>query len=287
MGRSRNERGNYAPFDDDYRGFEIRDDETARGPLILALAIGVLLVFGAVVWNTYRQGVRSNGAGIPSVIADAQPYKRTPEDRGGVAVPDTDKRFYDQMDASNRSEVPESAVADLDGASSDEFLQGGPPIELRPGVESGTDDGVDPENGMPNVVADQVRALANLDERPADDPADAVDVASVNPVPMPMAPRAILPSQSSSEFDFSAGGAFLVQIAAFRSEEAAEAAWRKASASRPDIYQGAEKHIQRADLGAKGVFYRLRVGAFAERSEAMDFCTALKSAGENCIVVTG
>jgi cell division septation protein DedD len=287
MGRSRNERGNYAPFDDDYRGFEIRDDETARGPLILALAIGVLLVFGAVVWNTYRQGVRSNGAGIPSVIADAQPYKRTPEDRGGVAVPGTDKRFYDQMDASNRPEVAGSAVADLDGASSDEFLQGGPPIELRPGVESGMDDGVDPENGMPNVLADQVRALANLDGRPADDPEDAVDVASVNPVPMPITPRAIRPSQSRSTFDFSAGGAFLVQIAAFRSEEAAEAAWRKASASRPDIYQGAEKHIQRADLGAKGVFYRLRVGAFAERSQALDFCTALKSAGENCIVVTG
>ncbi|MEQ8301705.1 MAG: SPOR domain-containing protein [Hyphomonas sp.] len=284
MGRSRSERGNYAPFDDDYRGFEIRDDETARGPLILALAIGVLLVFGAVVWNTYRQGVRSNGAGIPSVIADTQPYKRTPEDRGGVAVPDTDKRFYDQMDASDR---PDSEVAALDDARSEEFLQGGPPIELRPGVESGAADDIDPENGMPNVVADQVRALANLDERPENDPEDAVDVVSVNPVPMPMAPKTMVPGQSVSEFDFSTGGAFLVQIAAFRSEEAAEAAWRKASGARPDIYRGAEKHIQRADLGAKGVFYRLRVGAFAERSEATDFCTALKAAGENCIVVTG
>jgi cell division septation protein DedD len=287
MGRSRNERGNYAPFDDDYRGFEIRDDETARGPLILALAIGVLLVFGAVVWNTYRQGIRSNGAGIPSVIADTQPYKRTPEDRGGVAVPDTDKRFYDQMDASDRPEAAGSDAAARDGARSDEFLQGGPPIELRPGAESAAAEDFDPENGMPNVVADQVRALANLDERPANDPEDAVDVAAVNPVPMAMAPKAMVPGQSISEFDFSSGGTYLVQIAAFRSEEAAEAAWRKASGSRPDIYRGAEKHIQRADLGAKGVFYRLRVGAFAERSEATDFCTALKSAGENCIVVTG
>ena len=87
-----------SPFEDDYRGFDIRDDETARGPLILALAIGVLLVFGAVVWNTYRQGVRSNGAGLPSVIADAQPYKRVPDERGGLEVRDTDKRFYDQME---------------------------------------------------------------------------------------------------------------------------------------------------------------------------------------------
>ena len=86
MGRYRDGGADYSPFEDDYRGFEIRDDETARGPLILALAIGVLLVFGAVVWNTYRQGVRSNGAGIPSVIADNTPYKRAPEERGGATV---------------------------------------------------------------------------------------------------------------------------------------------------------------------------------------------------------
>ena len=285
MGRSRSERGNYAPFDDDYRGFEIRDDETARGPLILALAIGVLLVFGAVVWNTYRQGVRSSGAGIPSVIADAQPYKRTPEDRGGVAVPDTDKRFYDQMDASDRPESTDTSIADFEDARSTEFLQGGPPTELRPGIESDAANETDPENGMPNIVADQVRALANLDERPAGSDED-VAIASTNPAPMPMAAGPMVNSQAMSEFEFSDNGAFLVQIAAFRSEEAAESAWRKASGSRPDIYQGASKHIQRADLGAKGVFYRLRVGAFDERSEATAFCTTLKSAGENCIVVT-
>lgn len=35
------------------------EEDAARGPLILALAVGVLLVFGAVVWNTYRQGIHS------------------------------------------------------------------------------------------------------------------------------------------------------------------------------------------------------------------------------------
>jgi hypothetical protein len=45
--------------------------------------------------------------------------------------------------------------------------------------------------------------------------------------------------------------------------------------------------IQRADLGSEGVFYRLRVGAFADRSEASAFCDAVKEAGANCIVVNG
>ena len=265
-----------SPFEDDYRGFEIRDDDTARGPLILALAVGVLLVFGAVVWNTYRQGVRSNGAGIPSVIADAQPYKRVPEDRGGLEVRDTDKRFYDQMDASDRE------LEVVDGGTSD-LLQGGPPIDLRPGADDDLDEGTDPDNGMPNSVADEVSALADLSK-----PDLAEDLASAEPVQL-TSPRVPAPVSRdlAPQFAFTESGTYLVQVAAFRSEEAAETEWRKAAAEHPQLYRGAGKRIQRADLGAKGVFYRLRIGGFAEKSEAAAFCDALKATGDNCIVVTG
>jgi hypothetical protein len=264
-----------APFEDDYRGFDIRDDETARGPLILALAIGVLLVFGAVVWNTYRQGVRSNGGGLPSVIADAQPYKRIPDERGGLEVRDTDKRFYDQMDASER--VPD--LASLDGGDGSDMLQGGPPIDLRP-----TDDevdGSDPDNGMPNSVADEVAELADLSR-----PDRGIDSEALAPMPAPRAPLPP-PREVSPQFAFSEGGQYLVQVAAFRTQDAAEAAWRKSASEHPNLYRGAGKRIQRADLGAKGVFYRLRVGGFSQKTEADAFCDALKAEGDNCIVVTG
>ena len=264
-----------SPFEDDYRGFDIRDDETARGPLILALAIGVLLVFGAVVWNTYRQGVRSNGAGLPSVIADAQPYKRVPDERGGLEVRDTDKRFYDQMDASER--VPD--LANLDNGDGSDMLQGGPPIDLRPNDEEM--DGSDPDNGMPNSVADEVAELADLSR-----PDRGIDSEPLAPMPVTRAPPPP-PRDMSPQFAFSEGGQYLVQVAAFRTEDAAEAAWRKSAAAHPDLYRGAGKRIQRADLGAKGVFYRLRVGGFSQKTEADAFCDALKAQGDNCIVVTG
>jgi hypothetical protein len=264
-----------SPFEDDYRGFDIRDDETARGPLILALAIGVLLVFGAVVWNTYRQGVRSNGGGLPSVIADAQPYKRIPDERGGLEVRDTDKRFYDQMDASER--IPD--LASLDGGDGSDMLQGGPPIDLRP-----TDDevdGSDPDNGMPNSVADEVAELADLSR-----PDRGIESEALAPMPAPRAPLPP-PREVSPQFAFSEGGQYLVQVAAFRTQDAAEAAWRKSASEHPNLYRGAGKRIQRADLGAKGVFYRLRVGGFSQKTEADAFCDALKAEGDNCIVVTG
>ncbi len=264
-----------SPFEDDYRGFDIRDDETARGPLILALAIGVLLVFGAVVWNTYRQGVRSNGGGLPSVIADAQPYKRVPDERGGLEVRDTDKRFYDQMDASER--IPD--LANLDGDNESDLLQGGPPIDLRPNDDE--IDGSDPDNGMPNAVADEVAELADLSR-----PDRNIESAALAPMPAPRAPPP-RPREVAPQFAFSDSGPYLVQVAAFRTQDAAETEWRKSSTEHPDLFRGAGKRIQRADLGAKGVFYRLRVGGFSQKTEADAFCDALKAEGDNCIVVTG
>lgn len=276
MGRYRENGRDYSPFEDDYRGFDVREDDSTRGPLILALAVGVLLVFGAVVWNTYRQGVRDNGAGIPSVIADKEPYKRAPEDREGLAVPDIDKRFYDQMDDSDRPAELGVEFADS-GAAEGDALQGGPPIELRPGRE-----GVEPDDA-------QVRALADLETMPEDEE-ESLRVVPTNPVrpsPAPATRSLPPPAEPAPQFAFTSDGMYLVQLAAFRSQDAAEAAWAQMTSSKPDLYRSARKRIQRADLGAKGVFYRLRVGSFAQRADASEFCDAVKAGGGNCIVVTG
>lgn len=40
MGRYRDDERDYSPFEDDYRGFDVREDDSTRGPLILALAVG-------------------------------------------------------------------------------------------------------------------------------------------------------------------------------------------------------------------------------------------------------
>lgn len=268
MSRSHAQGQDYAPFDDDYRGFDAREEETARGPLILALAIGVLLIFGAVVWNTYRQGVRPEGEGLPRVLAESQPFKTVPADPGGLAVPHTDKRFYDDMDATARDPVPEpepeAPVMELAGAGA---VSDGIPTDLRRGpVEPVTE--LTQEPGMPPAPATAEIQSAVTSVSP-----------EAGPVPATQAGRA--------RFEFVSGGEYLVQIAALRSESAAETAWKRVTSSAPELYYGATKVIQRADLGSEGVFYRLRAGAFADRSEASAFCDAIKEAGANCIVVNG
>ena len=261
---SGNQNYDFGPFEDDYRGYGPDEGEGARGPLILALAGGVVLIFGAVIWNTYKEGIRSEAGALPIVYADSSPIKRAPENPGGTIVPDQERRIYGLIDGSDEGEL----------------LQGGPPINLRPGEETDLDE----ETGIPRAALPQVEALGNLDNVP-----DAVASEPLGelpePAPAPQAePTLELPS---AKFAFNATGDYLVQVAALRTQAAADAAWGKMTSTHPGFFTGAEKRVQRADLGAKGVFYRLRIGAFAERPDASEFCDALKDRGETCIVVSG
>ena len=75
------ERSTYSAFGDEYRGFDARDDDnSSRGLLVVGLAVGVVLVFGAVVWNAYRSGVKQDASDTPIIKADSRPYKRLPDE---------------------------------------------------------------------------------------------------------------------------------------------------------------------------------------------------------------
>ncbi|MEM9055231.1 MAG: SPOR domain-containing protein, partial [Pseudomonadota bacterium] len=76
-----------------------------------------------------------------------------------------------------------------------------------------------------------------------------------------------------------------IQLAALRSETAAQDAWRRVQQRHARLFDGAVLDIQRADLEARGVFFRLRVGAFETRETANAFCADYKAVGGDCIVV--
>jgi SPOR domain len=82
----------------------------------------------------------------------------------------------------------------------------------------------------------------------------------------------------------SSGGGYAVQVTSQRSEAEAHAAFRELRAKYPSQLSGREPIIRRADLGAKGTYYRALVGPFASMAEAAGMCSNLKAAGGNCLV---
>ncbi len=112
---------------------------------------------------------------------------------------------------------------------------------------------------------------------PATEPVEEVEVAvAPEPETAPEPEPAATPPTAAS--------GFVVQIASQTSQEAAEATFASLQRSYGSVLGGLEPNIQRADLGEKGIYYRVRVGPWAERADAVNVCEALQAAGGDCFV---
>lgn len=77
---------------------------------------------------------------------------------------------------------------------------------------------------------------------------------------------------------------YRVQIGSFRSPSDASASWTKATAKHPALLKDMQPYIVEADLGEKGLYYRLQIGAFSGFSKAEGLCRSLKAEGTDCFV---
>ena len=74
-----------------------------------------------------------------------------------------------------------------------------------------------------------------------------------------------------------------VQVASATSEDGAWSTWKKMKAKHRSL--SAEKPIVvKADLGTKGIVYRVRLAGFEDQNAAKKSCTKLKSSGVSCYV---
>jgi len=74
-----------------------------------------------------------------------------------------------------------------------------------------------------------------------------------------------------------------VQVASAISEEGAWSTWRKLQLRNAMLVE-AKPVVVRADLGTKGIFYRVRLSGFADKGAAKDACLRLKASGVACFV---
>ena len=79
-------------------------------------------------------------------------------------------------------------------------------------------------------------------------------------------------------------GSYAVQVSSQRNEEEVQSSFHALQAKYPKLLGGREPMVRRADLGAKGVYYRAMVGPFVSAEQATELCSNLKAAGGSCIV---
>lgn len=81
------------------------------------------------------------------------------------------------------------------------------------------------------------------------------------------------------------GPGWLVQVSAHRDATSAQSDWIRLVRRHGTLLGSREHFVIRADLGARGIFYRVRVPGFATHEEARDLCAALKARGDGCFLI--
>ncbi|MFP3921082.1 MAG: SPOR domain-containing protein [Dichotomicrobium sp.] len=113
-------------------------------------------------------------------------------------------------------------------------------------------------------------------DKPRAEEPEATRVASVEPT-----------TATDAQQSTASANPFFVQIAARRDQTSALAAFADLQQRYPKILDGLAPTIKKADLGDKGIWYRLWVGPMDSRGNAQDVCGQLKQAGlGGCFVRT-
>ena len=80
---------------------------------------------------------------------------------------------------------------------------------------------------------------------------------------------------------------YVVQVGSKKSQTDALAAFADIQQKHPKLLADYRPIVQKANLGAKGTWYRLRVGPIDNKAEAYKLCGDLKSQGlPDCLVMT-
>lgn len=148
-----------------------------------------------------------------------------------------------------------------------------------------------PAQSQAQPATTPVRITPSTNTAPATQPA-TVPAAPVAPV-VPQTQTAVVgpatapaTAPAASAQTAAAGNTkYAVQIAARRSEEQARGAYDQVRSQYGSVVGRYQPLIQRADLGDRGVYYRLRLGPMNTQAEADAVCNNLKAAGMgDCLV---
>jgi hypothetical protein len=235
---------------------ETRDEEARprfRGLVASLIALLVLGVFSAGLWFAYMQGLRHATVGreavdVPLIRADERPTKVKPENPGGMEIPDRDKLIYTQKRPAVEHLLPPPETP----MARPTATRAASPVPAAPSATAPPPDAVAVQQAQP--------------QQPAAKPPSA-PVAAAKPSAVPEAPA-------------KAHGTRL-QLGSVRSEEAARQEWERIKRANTDLLASVAATPARADLGEKGVYYRIQTGPLADADR---ICSELKRRNVGCII---
>jgi cell division septation protein DedD len=255
--------------------------------------------FAGGLWYAYAHLGSRSPADAPLIRADDKAMKIRPEQPGGMAIHDLDKRVYDMGRAPPQVEkllpppetplprpvAPPAAPSAEAGAAAEASTPGPvdtpPPVTAAPPqVAAAPPPVIAAPSTPPPLAAPQAAAPPPVAEPPAI-AAPAAPPAAQTAAPPPKAAASAPPAPHPA----AASGGYRLQLAALHSADAAKQAWDRLKQANKDLLGRYNAIWPRADLGERGVYYRVQAGPIADGAAAERLCGELRHRNIGCILV--
>lgn len=262
---------------------EKRNDLNVSKNVFIGAVSGIVLA-GIVGWFVLSpQYAADTPDEIPVIRRPKDAIKIQPENPGGMEILNQDKTVYNIIDKKGVGDTP--AVETILPPPEEPQLPiivpeaepAEPPAPAVPSTEktiAAAEEIIRAETTPPAK-----EPVKEIKPEPAPAPAPAPQA----PAPQPTPEKISIPAKTPAQPAKAAAGSWQVQLMASTNRNAVAGSWASLSKKYP-VLKNQPYEIETADLGAKGIFYRLQAGAFADRSGADALCKEIKSLGGSCIV---
>lgn len=280
---------------------DLRSQFEARKPVFATgIVVALLAVLGSVIWYSYpRESAQREVMNTPIVRADAGHYRVVPSEPGGMAIPYRESTVFNTMrqaEGRGNGQVENLLPQQEQPVSRDQLFAGlkiEEPAASAP-LEGEGDEAMvsaDRENAEITTPDTVTRATVPAVTTPQSVAVTAKPVA----VEKPQADRAAAelanktePASGVQKIDdkpasASAAG-YYVQLGSVRAREGAAGEWQKLQKSFAALTP-LTLRVQEANLGDKGLFYRIQGGPVTE-AEAKVICqSVIAQKPGGCLVV--
>jgi cell division septation protein DedD len=235
-----------------------------------------LLIFAIGVWafSHFSSSGPPVSAEVPLLRADEQPTRKRPSDAGGMNVPERDSIVLNRSEPSVEQLLPPPETP-LPRPATSEPPAAEPPAAAAP----------PPEQPLPPEQPSVATTATPVAPPPSAAPSapEAKPAPEPKAVPEPKVARAAAPPPPAPMP--ASGKGYRLQLGSVRTAEAAKHEWDRLKDEQGDLLGALGFTAARADLGDRGIYYRIQAGPIADSAAAERDCSELKRRGVGCILV--
>jgi hypothetical protein len=227
-----------------------------------------LFVVGSLVSTFFLlkdDNLATNISDIPLIHPEEGETKIRPIEPGGAEFPNMDKSVYEYITPSkkplrNEQVMPEPEQPVLSVKQ----------LETESVFET-SDNSSSKEETNPSIFNETEQPLS------IDTPVSDINIITVDQSDDRLTTNSTTSGRKNEKYK--------IQICASKTESQALSEWNKALKNNRDLISKYKYHVNKVDLGEKGLIYKLYIGPFNNYNEANSLCKRLIKRKQNCLVV--